>query len=287
MKGFIQTILLFIILFLQVLFSGMVFLNNENINISTSLAFLNVIILLLVIFFGFHKLKKEIIFKKRIDIYEKITDSALKKVVNSFLDLTPFINNSYAIGKFNLFEKNDYFTELLRKNQKELAKNTFIFYAEVGKFFNFFKFWKAFFSEKIDNESKFLYDLVSVFYKDLLKYNDVLRDCLFDMEKFDEKKRSNLLEIDNKVFKNSSITCNALDKFVLDMSREVFDELYNKKESTRLFSLEIENLDNDDSLPLLTMNGIKKEKYKKTEFQIKFGGFKKRENDLCEFLKNN
>lgn len=289
-----EKMLLILILFLQAIFSGLIFLNKEtSFNWSSFASFLNLLFVVIGLFWGYYKLKKEIIFKKKLDVYEKITNMLVADLHRSFYELAPFINNIYMLENSDSKKLDDYSTKDLQKTSREMIYKTSNFQTNFQVFFEFFQVWKALFSKKVDYESKFLFDLGTVFYKEVTIYQRELNDYSYlglgKNEAELQKDKRGLIELESSLSKKSVILSNALDKFIFDMAKEVFHGLYRNKpeEKKRLFGLEIENMKDNDSHIFLTETGLKKEAYRQTDFQKQFGGFKEREASLKRYLDKN
>lgn len=289
-----EKVLLLLILFLQAVFSGLIFLNKEtSFNWSNFVSFLNLLFVVIGLFWGYYKLKKEIVFKKKLDVYEKITNMLVLDLHRSFYEISPHIINSFALKNSNPKKVDDFNTKNLQKTSREIIKIISNFQSNFQIFFEFFQTWKALFSKKVDYESKFLFDLETIFYKDLNDYQMKLSDYSFlglgKSESEIEEEKSKLVNFESNLLEKSSILSNALDKFIFDMAREVFHGLYKNKpvEEKRLFESEIENMKDNDYHIFLTENGFKKEIYKQTNFQKRFGDFKQREANLREYIEKN
>lgn len=287
----LQTILLVLILILQAVFSGLIYANTEgSFDWSAFFSFLQVVAIVVGFFIAYDKLKKEILFKKKLEVHERITNILVDGLHKSFYDLSPFINNSYNLEKSNPKEQDDYSTKTLGENSKHLIQKISSLQSNFQIFSEFFMFWKALFSEKVDKESKFLFDLADIFMEDLWNYHRKLNDyamlSLMKDEADIEKEKENLLSLEKQISKKSNVFANGLDKLVSDMSREVFSGLFlkNKNTESRLFDPEIENSNDGDPRIFLTDKGFKYQLYKRTDFQKEFGGFKKRRKVLRKFL---
>ncbi|MFA7209372.1 MAG: hypothetical protein WC120_03720 [Parcubacteria group bacterium] len=283
--------LLVLILFLQAIFSGLIFLNKETaLNWNNVVSSLNLFLVIGGLLFGYYKLKKEIKFKKKLEIHGKLTSMLVQGLHKSFYALAPFVNNSFSLKKSNPKNKDDFFTNRLKENSKNLIEKISVIQSDFQVFYEFFQFWKALFSEKVDRESKFLFDLEIIFSDDLGGYQMKLSSysmlsLMKDTAEI-EKERIYLLALEEKISKESTALANGLDKFVSDMSREVFNGLYskNKNVENRLFNLEIENSNDGDQMIILTENGFEYRACEKTSFHKKFGGFKERQEKLRNFL---
>jgi hypothetical protein len=138
-----------------------------------------------------------------------------------------------------------------------------------------FQAWRPLFSKKVDYESKFLFKIAMALYNEVDNYQRALDVVLFPCvnkangELNFEKKQ--IAEIEVRIGEKADLFANAIEKFILDMNKEVFEGLYKKEDEQRLFSLEIENLKNGDKFDILTECGIERKKYKKTDFQEEFG----------------
>ena len=287
----IEKFLLMLILIFQAIFSGLILLGKENsFNWNIFISFLNLLVVVGGLFWGYYKLKKEILFNKKLEIHEKITNMLIGGLNKSFYDLSYSIANPLALKESNPRDKDDFYTKSLKTCSKELIQKIANLQSNFQKFYEFFQFWKALFSEKVDRELKFLFDLETIFGKDLWQYQRKLSEysmlsLMKDVADI-EKERGELLLLEEKISKKNTVLSNGLYKFVSDMSREVFSGLFVKRESIekRLFDLEIENLNNGDLGIFLTDKGFKYQFYKKTAFQEEFGGFKEREKKLRTFL---
>lgn len=289
-----ERVLLVLILFLQAVFSGLIFLNKEmSFNWGGFISILNLLLVIGGLFWGYYKLKKEIIFKKKLDVYEKITNMLVLNLHRSFYELSPYIINSFSVKNSNPKKADDYNTKNLQKTSREIIKIISNFQSNFQIFFEFFQVWKALFSKKVDYESKFLFDLETIFHKELNDYQIKLSDYSYlglgKSELEIEEKKLKLINFESNLLEKSAILSNALDKFIFDMAREVFHGLYKNKpaEKKRLFESEIENMKDNDYHIILTENGFKKEAYRQTDFQKKFGGFKERETILEDYLRKN
>ncbi|MGK2849106.1 MAG: hypothetical protein ACSLEX_03510 [Minisyncoccota bacterium] len=286
--------LLILILILQAIFSGLVFAGNESsFNWESLFSFLQIAVVVLGFFWGYYLLKKEISFKKKLEIHAKLTNMLVKGLHESFYWLAPFLMNRFFLEKSNLKDGNDYSTKSLRDNSKELGKKISDFQSDFLRFYEFFQLWKVIFSEKLDRESKFLLDLENIFCEELRTYQGKLMDysmlSLMKDEATIEKERKELLDLEEKISRKRTALANGLDKFVSDMSREVFSGLFDRKKSVErgLFDPELENANNGDSAVILTDKGFVRQSYQKTAFQKEFGGFKERQRTLREFLEKN
>jgi hypothetical protein len=283
--------LLVLILILQAIFSGLIFAGNESsFNWETLFSFLQIVIIVLGFSWGYILLTKEISFKKKLEIHEMLTSILVNGLHKSFYWLAPFLINRFFLEKSNPKDKDDYSTKSLRDNSKELGKKISDFQSDFLRFYEFFQLWKVLFSEKLDRESKFLFDLENIFCEDLYLYQGKLRDysmlSLMKDEATIERERKELLDLEEKISRKSTTLANGLDKFVSDMSREVFSGLFDRKKSVErgLFNPELENANNGDSAVILTDKGFVCQPYKKTAFQSEFGGFKERQEKLRKFL---
>ncbi|MDD2766610.1 MAG: hypothetical protein PHH40_02455 [Candidatus Moranbacteria bacterium] len=286
-----EKILLVLILILQAVFSGLIFSNSESsFNWDAFSSLFQSFVLIFGFFVTYFILTREISFKKKLDVHEKITNLLVDGLHKSFYALSPFVTNSFFLEKSNPKNTDDYPTETLQRNSKELSKKVSNLQADFQIFYEFFQFWKALFSEKIDRESKFLFDLEIIFAEDLLEYQRKLSSysmlSLMKDEAIIEDERKDLLSLEEKITEKSNALANGLDKFVSDMSREVFKGLFAKKKNVekRLFDSEIENSNDGDSRVILTEKGFVYQLYKKTDFQREFGGFKERQEELRKFL---
>ncbi len=72
----------------------------------------------------------------------------------SFYALSPFTMNSFFLEKSNPKDNDDYLTKSLRENSKNLSSKISSLQSDFQIFYEFFQFWKALFSEKIDRESR-------------------------------------------------------------------------------------------------------------------------------------
>lgn len=286
-----EKILLILILVLQAVFSGLIFSNSENsFNWEAFSSLIQSGILIVGFFVAYFILKKEILFKKKLDVHEKLTNMLVEGLHKSFYALSPFTMNSFFLEKSNPKDNDDYLTKSLRENSKNLSSKISSLQSDFQIFYEFFQFWKALFSEKIDRESKFLFDLETIFSEDLWEYQRKLSDysmlSLMKNETDIEKEREDLLLLEKKLSGKSNVLANGLDKFVSDMSREVFSGLFFKDKRTekRLFDSEIENSNDGDPRVLLTDKGLVYQLYARTAFQKEFGGFKERQSALREFL---
>ncbi len=289
-----EKFLLVLILILQAIFSGLIFSNSESsFNWDAFSSLFQSFVLIFGFFVTYFILTREIFFKKKLDVHEKITNLLVDGLHKSFYALSPFVMNSFFLEKSNPKNKDDYPTKTLQQNSKELSKKISDLQADFQIFYEFFQFWKALFSEKIDRESKFLFDLETIFCEDLWKYQSKLSDySMLSLMKDGadiEKERKELLSLEEKITGKSNALANGLDKFVSDMSREVFKGLFTKKKNVekRLFDPEIENSNDGDPRVILTDKGFMYQLYKKTGFQREFGGFKERQQALREFLEKN
>lgn len=290
-KEMIEKSLLILILILQALFTGLIISNNEHFfNWESFTSLFQSIVLVVGFFVGYFLLQKEILFNRRLQVHEKLTNMLIEGIHRSFYALSPYIFNAFAIEKSNPKNKDDYFTKQLQDHRKELIQKVSNLRSDILIFYEFFQSWKLLFSEKLHNELKFLFDLETIFGEDLWEYQMKLSDyaMLSLMKEVSEieKEKKELLFLEERVRAKSNILANGLDKFISDMSQEVFKGLLidRRKTESNPFSLELENLNNSDSILLLTEKGFVYEPYKKTSFQNKFGGFKERRKKLRKFL---
>lgn len=286
--------LLILILILQAIFSGLIFAGNENLfNWDALFSFLQIVVIVLGFSWGYILLTKEIAFKKKLEIHEKLTSMLINGLHESFYWLAPFLMNRFFLKESNPKDGNDYSTKSLKDNSKELSKKISDFQSDFQKFYEFFQLWKVLFSEKLDRKSKFLFDLENIFCEDLYIYQGKLRDystlSLMKDEATIERDRKELLDLEEKISRKSTTLANGLDKFVSDMSREVFSGLFDRKKILErgLFDPELENANSGDSAVILTETGFVYRPYKKTAFQSEFGGFKERQEKLRKFLEKN
>lgn len=287
----LEKILLILILILQAIFSGLIFSNSESsFNWDAFSSLFQSIILIAGFFVGYLILKKEILFKQKLEVHGKLTSVLVEKLSRSLCDVSVSAMNSFFLKSSNPKDKDDYPTKNLREKNKELGKCIGGFQSDFQVFRDLFQFWKALFSEKVDREAKFLSDLEMILCEDLWKYQNKLGDysmlSLMKDEADIERERKELLFIEENLSRKINVLANGLDKFISDISREVFSKLFvhEKSAENRLFDLEIENSNDGDPRIILTDKGFVYQLYKKTDFQREFGGFKERQQALREFL---
>jgi hypothetical protein len=287
----VEKILLILILILQVIFSGIVFAGNESsFNWDAVFSLIQVIVVICGFFWGYHLLKREISFKKRLEVHEKLTDILVKEVHESFYLLGALTSNHFSLENSNPRNKDDHQTNSLKDTSERLMKEKSNFDERFQKFSELFQCWKFLFSEKIERESKFLVDLKYIYSEDLRDYWEKLMEyskmsLLKDDSVIAEEKKV-LCNLEKKLSNKNIVLANGLDKFVADISRATFGVLLasQKDGGNRLFDLELENANDGDPMVILTEKGFVRQPYKKTRFQVEFGGFKERQQALREFL---
>lgn len=245
------------------------------------------VISIFAIWFTFHKLKKEIIFKRRLDIYEKVTDRLIG-LYEIYFEFTPFTNNEINIKEFNPKRQDDLYGKHINEANHKLIKVNSEFGEKFQELYTFLEMWKAIFSKNMDYELKFLYDLGCIFYEKVDEYRNALSDLVYlsAMMSNEEiiKLKKKLLKLDKEVNKLSTCLSNALGKFIFDLGEEVFGEFCKKSDKKRLFSLEIENTGEGIDLPILTPGGFEIKKIRKSEFQKEFGVGRERQEKIREII---
>jgi len=284
-KTNLVVILLITVLFLQVVFLVLVFLGKEiTFDMATFASIFGSVLTIFgwwaVYHFGFKKSKKEIGIQQKMNIYERIINQNTEKVLESYYQIFALTMNETELQECNLRDEKDFRRKMLRDNSRQLMTAQKDFWKNFQVMNDLFQAWKPLFSKKVDYESKFLFEVAWVLYDEIGIYQRMLENIfLFYVNKDDKElniEKKEIIKIESRISEKSDLFANAIDKFILDMSREVFEGLYKKEDEQRLFSLEIENLKEGDKFNILTEEGIKKKEYRKTEFQKKYGSILKK-----------
>lgn len=261
------------------------FLNTDGtLNIIIVMSIFNMMLTIFgwwaVYYFGFRKSKKEININQKINIYEKIIYQNVDRVLESYYQVSVLIVNKDSVRECNIRSERDFYKKLLRGNSAQLIIAQSDFWKNFQRMNDLFQAWRPLFSKKIDYESKFLSKIAWSFYNMICEYQQKLdRLLLFYIDKTNDDlkvEKEEIIKLEEQISTESVLFANAIEKFTLDMSKEVFNGLYEKEDEQRLFSLEIENLKDGNKFNILTEDGINKKAYRKTEFQKKYGSMLKR-----------
>lgn len=228
---------------------------------------------------AYDRLRKDIILKGRLGVYEK-TVNGIIEIYGSYFKFANFDNNKEYIKKFDHKEPDDYWGKHIKESESRLIEAMGEFYEKFYKSYEFLGTWKAMFSKDIDYELKFLFDLGWVFYDKASEYQRKLRDLVHLSVKNTPEEvgvlKDELYKLEKEENDLSLYFVNALEKFSLDLGREFFSGFCNESDKKRLFSLEIENTGEGIDLPMLTPRGFELQRVEKSDFQKKFGDGKER-----------
>lgn len=283
-------LLLIIILFFQMILTGIIYANVEtDFNFEIFFQIVQIFLIGFGFFWGYKLLKKEIQSNRRLAVYEKLSDILVEKLHASLYELGPSLLEKFYIEKSNPKNSDDYHTNILRDNSKKLSSSVSKFSADLQFYYEYFEIWDSLFSKKVRNEIKFIFDLGSILSDQIWKYQRILSlyayTSLLKSKKDIECEKKNLISMESDISKMITVFSNGLNKLSLDIKEDITKDLDLKNLfKDKHFSLELENSNNGDKGIFLTENGFEYGTYQKTKFQEKYGGFQERRLKLKKMI---